>query len=545
MMAPAHDENDVPFSDETDDDDEHHIQQQQGAFGQARVPASHVPRVPVPVMPSPSPGDPNNSSNRRRASSLYNRTNGLVLSASYLTLTYGGAPTYYALWLGERCTSTVVVHLQFTSDAVRSVRLSADRVVFTPTNFNEPQIVRLDLLENTLATNMIVHRVFSLDKNYDRINTPNVVVSCESCSVSMLLSLGATTVREKKTIKRSLRQETPINKFSTTRSIDLSKAHTSSSQSVVVASAPSAKMEIADTLTTTSGQDSSESLAALPPAVATSLPLFVTHMAAGSNYSIVVSRQATESIQSWGANANGELGIGSTTPMNEPVIITSIATTLPGDPLKSVVSLSCGKHHAAIITAQGKLYTWGNNKFGQLGTGDYSSTAVPKEVQLATDSMSSSNQRVLRIKHTIHEHGTAFATMVACGAYHTLLVTNQQQLFSMGYNQAGQLGVGHRLQQCNGWRSCTPAPIEQLRDRCILDIAAGQNHSVCALSNGDVFVWGCGDDGRLGIGSGDCEVVPIQVVSLKDLGIRARAHALPAAEPHMSGASISAARLHM
>ncbi|KAF1316770.1 Rcc1 and btb domain-containing protein 2, partial [Globisporangium splendens] len=92
----------------------------------------------------------------------------------------------------------------------------------------------------------------------------------------------------------------------------------------------------------------------------------------------------------------------------------------------------------------------------------------------------------------------------------------------MGYNQAGQLGIGHRLQHLNGWRSCVPIAVETLRHRSVLDVAAGQNHSARVLSNGEVHVWGCGDDGRLGVGTRDCEMQPVVVSSLKAAGVKAR-----------------------
>ncbi|KAF1316749.1 Rcc1 and btb domain-containing protein 2, partial [Globisporangium splendens] len=252
---------------------------------------------------------------------------------------------------------------------------------------------------------------------------------------------------------------------------------------------------------------------------------FVNHLASGHNFSLaVVLHQNTMLCFSWGLNAHGELGLGSTTSVPDPRLITSLPMQVHGEQL-GVLAVSCGKHHVALVTTQAKLFTWGNNKYGQLGHGDYTNRLVPQEVHFAFALATlASHQRALRIKHTILERGGSGTnvTHTACGAFHTLFVTHQQNILAMGYNQAGQLGIGHRLQHLNGWRSCVPIAVETLRDRSVLDVAAGQNHSACVLSNGEVYVWGCSDDGRLGVGTRDCEMQPVAVSSLKAAGVKAR-----------------------
>ncbi|TMW57994.1 hypothetical protein Poli38472_013468 [Pythium oligandrum] len=431
---------------------------------------------------------------RRRTSSVFNRSNGLLVSATYLTAIYGGAPAYYSLSLGEKCLSAVVVHLQLSLDSVRSVRLSSDRLCFTPETYKEPQIVRVDLMDGCSQTLMISHRVFSLDKNYDRINTPTVIVKTSWSAVGSFISLGGALVNQ----RRNGKGEVMAPRTASTRIVDLIKAMSPPATNASEFNVP-----------------------------LTSIPIVVSHMASGNHFSFIVAKQHTEVLLANGMNTNGELGIGSTTPMVDPVPVPTMSIQAQGEHV-SIVSVSCGKHHVAMATTQGRLFTWGNNKFGQLGHGDYTNYLSPHEVNFSLGLWrSASNQRALRIKHTIVDHGVLAGggnvTQVACGAFHTLFVTHQQHLLAMGFNQAGQLGLGHRLQSHKGWRSCTPTVLETLRDRSILDIAAGQNHSACVTSHGDIFVWGCGDDGRLGVGkNGDCEITPALVLSLKDLGVRAR-----------------------
>lgn len=416
---------------------------------------------------------------------------GLNVSATYLTASFGGAPAFYSLWLGQQCTSSVVVHLLFAIDSFRSMKVSSDRICFTPENYREPQLVRIDAMDSHAHSNVISHRTYSLDKNYDRISTPCVIVKIKWCGVGSLLTFGGPMSKRKAATVGSKIME-----------IDIRKAILAISSASETMAFGAAGDGVGDQ---SQGQDPS---------------WFVCQLASGHNFSLAVVMRQTSMLFSWGMNVNGELGLSSTTSIADPQLVTALPMQVHGEQI-DVVTVSCGKHHAALVTTQAKLFTWGNNKYGQLGHGDFTNRLVPHEVHFALATLSS-NQRALRIKHTILERGGTNVTQVACGAFHTLFVTHQQNILAMGYNQAGQLGVGHRLQQHKGWRSCVPIAVDKLRDRSILDIAAGQNHSACVLSNGAVYVWGCGDDGRLGVGQTDCEMTPVLVPSLKECGIKAR-----------------------
>ncbi|TYZ56885.1 hypothetical protein PybrP1_003610 [[Pythium] brassicae (nom. inval.)] len=420
---------------------------------------------------------------------------GLVVSATYLTATFGGAPAHYSLWLGQPCSSTVVVHLLFLVDAFRSLKVSSDRLCFTPENFSEPQLVRVDATDHHAHSNAIAHRLFSLDKTYDRIATPSVVVKTAWTAVASLLTFGGPGSRRQAAVAAAVDLRRAIPTLPA-----LGGSSSSSSDSAVNELLPSP----------------------LQPQHSPQDPLwFICHMACGYGFSLAVAMHQSSLLFSWGLNAHGELGLGSSGASSpEPQLVTALPLQVHGG-LVSVLAVSCGKHHAALVTSHAQLFTWGNNKFGQLGLGDFASRAEPQEVHVALAALGSPS-RALRLRHAVLERGGASVTQAACGAFHTLVVTHQQRVLAMGYNQAGQLGLGHRLQQHQSWRSCVPAPVDVLRDRSILEVAAGQNHSACVLSNGAVYTWGCGDDGRLGVGRGDGETRPALVRSLQQGGVRAR-----------------------
>ncbi|DAZ96192.1 TPA: hypothetical protein N0F65_012382 [Lagenidium giganteum] len=423
------------------------------------------------------------SSNNHVVTEPFDRTKGLLVSSNFLTASYAGPPAFYSLWLGQACVSTVVVHVMFMTDSIRLVRLSSDRIIFTPDNYHVPQLIRVELMENCSHSNMVAHRVFSLDKNFDKILTPNVVIKSEWSTPGLILSFGGQIQKKKAALGEGDAR------------FDLTKT---TKQSLGIPDKPQQK-----------------------ETVASAASVLICHVASGGNFTVVGTTQQSKPLLSWGSNTSGELGIGCMTSYLDPQPVCAAPMQSPAG-VVSIVTISCGKHHAAVVTTDGRLFTWGNNKYGQLGHGDYTNHFVPQEVHYALGTLSSP-QRALRIKHTILQGGPANVTHVCCGAYHTLFVTHQQQVLAMGYNQAGQLGIGHRLQALQRWRSCNPISVTGLCDRSILDIAAGQNHSACVLSNGEVFVWGCGEDGRLGVGDGDCITTPAIVPSLRELHVRVRA----------------------
>ncbi len=64
----------------------------------------------------------------------------------------------------------------------------------------------------------------------------------------------------------------------------------------------------------------------------------------------------------WGGNGNGQLGIGTNVDTNVPVAV-STAGVLAG---KTVTQVAAGDYHSCAL-ADGKVYCWGDNMYGQLG----------------------------------------------------------------------------------------------------------------------------------------------------------------------------------
>src|SRR5690606_13354102 len=72
----------------------------------------------------------------------------------------------------------------------------------------------------------------------------------------------------------------------------------------------------------------------------------------------------------WGANADGQLGDGTTTDRSTPVAVQAPAGVM----LSGVVA---GGWHTCAHGSDGKLYCWGWNVDGQLGDGTNTSRLTP------------------------------------------------------------------------------------------------------------------------------------------------------------------------
>jgi alpha-tubulin suppressor-like RCC1 family protein len=115
--------------------------------------------------------------------------------------------------------------------------------------------------------------------------------------------------------------------------------------------------------------------------------------------------------------------------------------------------------------------------------------------------------------------------MVACGGFHSLVVTQAGQVFAFGRGDKGQLGLGDKENRK------VPVQVGQecFRGAIIAHAAAGEEHSGVVTADGAVWTWGCGEYGRLGHGDEEDALVPRE---LEEQFGGARALSLAAGEAH-------------
>ncbi|XP_011499761.1 PREDICTED: uncharacterized protein LOC105363708 [Ceratosolen solmsi marchali] len=79
-------------------------------------------------------------------------------------------------------------------------------------------------------------------------------------------------------------------------------------------------------------------------------------------------------VYAWGGNKFGQLGLGNIYQCPNPELITSLAQEI-------IVEAIAGVHHSAAVTADGRLFTWGWGVHGQLGHGNTENMRVPSLVE--------------------------------------------------------------------------------------------------------------------------------------------------------------------
>lgn len=104
--------------------------------------------------------------------------------------------------------------------------------------------------------------------------------------------------------------------------------------------------------------------------IGVSNPLTVT---GGGFFSLALMPDHT--LLGWGRNSHGELGNGSfTVSQTVPVQVSNV--------LSNVTNVSAGWFHAVALTSDGKVWTWGDNAAGEIGIGVTSTTGVSVPVQV-------------------------------------------------------------------------------------------------------------------------------------------------------------------
>ncbi len=183
---------------------------------------------------------------------------------------------------------------------------------------------------------------------------------------------------------------------------------------------------------------------------------------------------APSEVFSWGYNFNGQLGDGTTTQSDVPVLI---------EGLNEVTSVSGGEGHGLALLASGTVMAWGRNQYGELGDGTTERSDVPIAVP-----------------------GLENVTAVSAGADFSLALLRGGTVMAWGAGGHGQLGDGSTE------NSDVPVPVSGLEG--VSAIAARGGRALALLEDGTVVAWGNNANGELGDGSTESSDVPVAVSEL-------------------------------
>ncbi len=241
------------------------------------------------------------------------------------------------------------------------------------------------------------------------------------------------------------------------------------------------------------GQLGNGSIASSHVPVAVSGISTATAIAAGKLFSLALLSNGT--VMAWGSNEEGQLGGGSSKVLKSTVPVAVKALT-------GVTAISAGGQFALARLSNGTVMSWGAGGEGQLGNGKKAKSLIPVAVK-----------------------GLTGVTAVAAGGEHALALLSDGTAMSWGSNEALQLGFAPKTKVVKEEEeefieedeqpenSDLPVPVRTLTGA--IAVAAGGEHSLALLGNGEVKAWGSNLNDQLGNGgSGGMSSFPTAVVGL-------------------------------
>ena len=160
-----------------------------------------------------------------------------------------------------------------------------------------------------------------------------------------------------------------------------------------------------------------------------------------------------------GSNLYGQLGLG-----NKNLSKTNEYKKLA---LKNIAYIEAGENSSAALTADGRVYIWGSNVYGQLGTNDKQERVSPEMVR-----------NIANIRE------------ISLGKTHSTVRDGNGAIYGVGYNVEGQQGRGDTT------NTTTYIRTSQIED--VIDISSGNTYTVALKSNGKVYGWGDYYHGEIG-----------------------------------------------
>lgn len=194
-------------------------------------------------------------------------------------------------------------------------------------------------------------------------------------------------------------------------------------------------------------------------------------------------------------------------------------TELPELSVMHIRYIACGRTggHVAFVTNEGKCFTWGRGEYGELGADTQQQLSRPPSA--AVEPAKKSANRLLQVGGPFEN--TRVVT-VSVGNAHSVASTDNGKLYAWGANWSGQLGVGNPKRagvKDKRMVFCFPSPtlVEALSSTKIARVSCGAAHTAVVSADGQLFTFGCGDGGRLGLGSNDDASQPQLVASLTSM----------------------------
>lgn len=242
-----------------------------------------------------------------------------------------------------------------------------------------------------------------------------------------------------------------------------------------------------------------------------------TEIEGGHWHSVAITKDST--VYTWGHNYWGELGNGTTEHSMYPVGVKTLNNNGDTIDLKSIIEIKCVGYHTLARNANGEVFSWGSNEFGELGNSKkkYESLAhkidLPKAKEVATGWHHSvvldvdgnvwfwgeqhSKKNFKKENRTIKKptllKELSGIEKIACGSWHSLALDNKGQVWGWGKNNFAMLGTGDS--------TAVRKPIKLKGFTDVVEIGGGCFQTMAVTKSGDILTCGDNPSGQQGIGN--------------------------------------------
>ncbi|GAB4858987.1 hypothetical protein Ancab_010459 [Ancistrocladus abbreviatus] len=140
-----------------------------------------------------------------------------------------------------------------------------------------------------------------------------------------------------------------------------------------------------------------------------------------------------------------------------------------------VTDIACGLDHSLVLCRDGTLLSGGSNVYGQLGRARRDLGLLPVDMPF----------------HPVLVAAGLRHSMAICKGSPSDVEKNARKVITWGWNHNSQLG--------RAGPENLPYVVEGVEEVTPTSLSGGRVHSLALMSEGELWVWGCGKSGRLGL----------------------------------------------
>ena len=211
-----------------------------------------------------------------------------------------------------------------------------------------------------------------------------------------------------------------------------------------------------------------------------------------SKTNLVMTSSSSSMVLAMGDGGNGRLGTGSEQDAYVPSRV-----RFPDSSSTSVhiTKVCAGDSHSGALTSAGEVYMWGDGKYGKTGCAKSTSDWSPRKLEIWNSNNNDDGEQP-QLDYPPLSSFKAQPKLetiqdLECGAQHTLALTTQGQVYAWGLGQEGELGVSAPQDSSHAFTSATPILVSgPLRGLVMDQIAIGAHVSAALSTSGQVYCWG-------------------------------------------------------